>query len=45
MSSGIAINGSQVICFATGDDDYISGRHLYSLKGEAVNDLHAIRSR
>jgi len=40
MSSGIAINGSHVICFATGDD-CISGRHL-SLKGEAVNDCHAV---
>jgi len=40
MSSGIAINGSQVICFATGDE-CISGRHL-SLKGEAVNDCHAV---
>ena len=40
MSSGIAINGSQVICFATGDD-CINGRHL-SVKGEAVNDCHAV---
>ncbi len=40
MSSGIAINGSQVICFATGDD-CISGGHL-SLKGEAINDCHAV---
>jgi len=40
MSSGIAINGSQVICFATGDD-CIGGCNLCP-KGEAVNDCHAV---
>ena len=40
MSNGIAINGSQVICVATGND-CISGCHL-STKGEAVNDCHAV---
>lgn len=40
MSNGIAINGSQVICVATGND-CIGGCHL-SAKGEVLNDCHAV---
>ena len=40
MSDGIAINGSQVVCVATGNDS-ISGCYI-SMKGVTVNDCDAV---